>query len=290
MSWKRALVLGGGGLIGVAWEAGLCAGLRERGVDLRECDAFVGTSAGAINGARLASGQLPPAPNDPPAPGAQGANVDPAKLDASALGQIFARWSQMERANAEDAKAIGALARDLYRDAEAAWISAITAIAGVSAWPTKPLLISAVDVATGERKVFDAQSSAQVGHVIAASSSVPGIFASVDIAGRRYMDGQVLSSTNADVLLQHENAQRPHEVVIAMPTNRHTAPGIGLLAEREAAREVEALKAAGCAVHFMTPGVEYAPQLGTNLMDATRTPQAYEVGVACGRQLAIHLM
>jgi NTE family protein len=289
MTWQRALVLGGGGLIGVAWEAGLCAGLFERGVDLRECDAFVGTSAGAINGARLAAGNWPPGPNEPPAPGAEGAAVDPARLDVAALGEIFQRWSKMERANAADARTIGALAHNLYRDAEAAWIHAITSIAGATSWPKKPLLINAVDVASGERMVFDARSAAQLGHAIAASAAVPGIFASVDIAGKRYMDGQVLSSTHADVLLRHASAELPREVIIAMPTNRHTAPTIGMLAEREAATEIEALKAAGCTVHFVTPGPEYSEQLGNNLMDPQRTPQAYAVGMEQGRALAVHL-
>ena len=34
----RALVLGGGGPVGIAWETGLIAGLAEGGVDLAEAD------------------------------------------------------------------------------------------------------------------------------------------------------------------------------------------------------------------------------------------------------------
>lgn len=33
---RRALVLGGGGVVGVAWETGLLTGLLEKGIDLRE--------------------------------------------------------------------------------------------------------------------------------------------------------------------------------------------------------------------------------------------------------------
>jgi NTE family protein len=50
----RALVLGGGGPVGVAWEAGLAAGLAEQGVRLADADLFVGTSAGSVVGAQLA--------------------------------------------------------------------------------------------------------------------------------------------------------------------------------------------------------------------------------------------
>ncbi len=39
---SRALVLGGGGPVGIAWESGLIAGLAEAGIDLSRADFFVG--------------------------------------------------------------------------------------------------------------------------------------------------------------------------------------------------------------------------------------------------------
>src|SRR4051794_36505838 len=51
-----ALVLGGGGVTGVAWETGIVAGLAAAGVDLTRADLVVGTSAGAVVGAQLTSG------------------------------------------------------------------------------------------------------------------------------------------------------------------------------------------------------------------------------------------
>src|ERR1700691_2639059 len=55
----KALVLGGGGPVGVAWESGLLAGLAESGVDLSSADFIVGTSAGSFVGAQLALGRSP---------------------------------------------------------------------------------------------------------------------------------------------------------------------------------------------------------------------------------------
>src|SRR5260370_26608473 len=52
----RALVLGGGGVTGIAWETGLLAGLAEAGVDLTSADLVVGTSAGSVVGAQILSG------------------------------------------------------------------------------------------------------------------------------------------------------------------------------------------------------------------------------------------
>ncbi len=53
----RALVLGGGGAVGVGWQAGLLTGLREAGLDLAGANATTGTSAGALVGALLSSGR-----------------------------------------------------------------------------------------------------------------------------------------------------------------------------------------------------------------------------------------
>jgi NTE family protein len=290
MTWKRALVLGGGGLIGVAWEAGLCKGLFERGVDLRDCDAFVGTSAGAITCSRLAAGELPPGLDAPPPKGAHGANVDPSRIDMKALGKAFNKWSQIVRATVEDKREIGLVARDLYRDTEASWVEGITAVSGgPTAWPKKPFFISAVDTESGEEVAFDAAHGVEIGRAIAASAAVPGIFASVEIGGKLYMDGQVHSSTHADILLKHPRAQRPEEVVIFMPTNSRTAPGIGGHAEREVAAEIEALKVAGCVVRFVTPTAEHAERMGNNLMDAAKVADAYAVGLETGYALASEL-
>ena len=56
-----ALVLGGGGAAGNAWEIGIIAGLAEAGLDMTEAaDLVVGTSAGATAAAQVRSG-IPPA-------------------------------------------------------------------------------------------------------------------------------------------------------------------------------------------------------------------------------------
>src|SRR6476469_7997857 len=49
----RALVLGGGGVAGIAWELGLLSGWAADGVDVSGADVVVGTSAGSIVGALL---------------------------------------------------------------------------------------------------------------------------------------------------------------------------------------------------------------------------------------------
>src|SRR3954447_8099157 len=52
-----ALVLGGGGVTGIAWELGILKGLADAGVDLTDADLVVGTSAGSVVGAQVTTGR-----------------------------------------------------------------------------------------------------------------------------------------------------------------------------------------------------------------------------------------
>ena len=55
MENTTGLVLGGGGVTGIAWELGILKGLRDHGVDLTTADTVIGTSAGSVVGAQITS-------------------------------------------------------------------------------------------------------------------------------------------------------------------------------------------------------------------------------------------
>lgn len=54
---RTALVLGGGGVTGIAWELGILRGLADAGIDLTTADTVIGTSAGSVVGAQVTSGR-----------------------------------------------------------------------------------------------------------------------------------------------------------------------------------------------------------------------------------------
>jgi NTE family protein len=58
----RALVLGGGGIFFIAWQAGYLDGLRRRGVDVANAEIVVGTSAGAVVASVLSAAGSRPSP------------------------------------------------------------------------------------------------------------------------------------------------------------------------------------------------------------------------------------
>src|SRR5437764_8745642 len=66
LSRPDVLVLGGGGVLGQEWLMGVLAGIEDAtAFDFRDCEHFVGTSAGAIVAARLASGRSVTRPDAP---------------------------------------------------------------------------------------------------------------------------------------------------------------------------------------------------------------------------------
>jgi NTE family protein len=55
MTW--GLVMGGGGIVGIAWETGVLAALQDAGLDPSSAAVVMGSSAGSVTGAQAALGR-----------------------------------------------------------------------------------------------------------------------------------------------------------------------------------------------------------------------------------------
>ena len=281
---KRALILGGGGVIGVAWETGLISGLAKGGVDVRDADVIVGTSAGSIVGTRIAGGQDvgEPAPNA--APGDAPVRVPPTGEggpDMAALGKIFGLWTSAAEMTQPLCAEIGGLASSARTTDEQTWVAATGGSTGVANWPTIDLRITAVDVETGAFELHTRDSGAPLDRAVASSCAVPGMFPPITIGGRRYMDGGVRSGTSADVVLDAE----PDVALVIAPLCKATA-GFGALCERAMNDEIAQLRALGARVCGVIPGDVEVAAFGGNLMDATHADAARQAGHAQGLALA----
>lgn len=236
----RALVLGGGSFAASAWEIGLLAGMASVGLDLRDADLFIGTSAGGRIALHLASGsdpvelfeqQFTPLPVSP-APSIDYARIRRECADAKAAGgslaAILRRFGKiaLDHAPATDMQA--------RRDRMAAQLP-------VRTWPEKPVWIFAIDVETGERRAFDRASGVSVVDAMIATTASFGAPPAI-IDGHHYIDGGYHSSNNADMAVGFD------EVIVL---SLRAPPGaLALVPLRES---VSALEASGVRVTVVQP-------------------------------------
>ncbi|MQY05688.1 patatin-like phospholipase family protein [Actinomadura macrotermitis] len=195
----RALVLGGGGVAGIAWEAGLIAGLRDAGADLTGADLLVGTSAGSVVAAFIAHGVDMAAAIEEVAARDEALPPAAADVDMTDLLNAFAVLFDESLDPREARRRVGAMALAAPTGAMAGRLAEIGAALPSAEWPERPLRVTAVDTADGEFVVWDRDSGAPLAQAVMSSCAVPCVFPPVEIGGRAYMDGGARSATNADL-------------------------------------------------------------------------------------------
>lgn len=224
MTAKRALVLAGGGVAGIAWEIGVLQGIAEAdaatGHALLSSDVLVGTSAGSAVAAQLGSGlslnelfarQVGPT----------SAELDPG-VGIDGITELFVTaMLTPNTTKAQKLQRIGQIALDTPTVSEAVRREVIAQRLPSHDWPQRPLRISAIDIATGELVGFDRTSGVNLVDAVAASCAVPGAWPPVTIDGRRYMDGGVGSSVNMVLAEDCDSA------VVLVPSGRSVPAPFG---------------------------------------------------------------
>ncbi|OZC55024.1 patatin [Rhodococcus sp. RS1C4] len=200
---RTALVLGGGGVAGIAWQTGLLHGLAHAGVDVTGpdwSDMLLGTSAGAAVAAQVSSGVSladlydrqvrPELQIDEPRPNVSidslNELLDAAAERAAGDRQRFARY-------------VGTAALAASTPSEAERRAVIAHRLPSHEWPDRDLRVVAVDAESGRLRVLNRDSGVRLVDAVAASCAIPGMWPPVTIGVHRYIDGGVRSSENADL-------------------------------------------------------------------------------------------
>jgi NTE family protein len=290
-----ALVLGVGGVVGEAWMSGVLAGIEEAaGVDFRECEYLVGTSAGSIVATRLAAGRRPrrphqaeppmAPPDDLPDPGASGT-----------LGRAAVRWSAaLGGAVARRAAPIAVPTRALSRAALLALLprgeeelrDLRRRIDRLGVHFDGRLRIAAVARRTGRRVTFGAPGAprASVAEAVVASCSIPGRFTPLEIGGREYVDGGAWSPTNIDVAPVGADARVLCLNSTGALARSTLSPAAPLVAMSRTAARVEAmfLRSRGVKVEVVAPDRSAVEAMGVDRMDPVHSEDALAAGFAQG--------
>ncbi|WP_369386374.1 patatin-like phospholipase family protein [Streptomyces sp. CG1] len=266
-----ALVLGGGGPVGGAWLTGVLAGLTKAGIDLGSADIVIGTSAGAVFGARLRSGVPAEDLYDRQLSGA-----DAVRLPVTARQTASFLWAAL--GSRDPQRSIERLARAALRartGPESDVFDTVGALLGdVRDWPERELLITAVDAQSGQTEVFDSHSGAALLEAVAASCAVPVVWPPVTVAGRRWMDGGSRSTANLQL------ARGYRRVLAIVPLPRAVGP------HPSASQQAAELSDDGARVMVLSPDRAARRTMGRNMADDTRRAAAARAGHAQASALA----
>lgn len=263
-------MLAGGGYVASSWEIGLLAGLADGGLDLRNADLFVGTSAGARVALDLASGR----PLDDFYQGRVGSSFPsagpPARMDSKLdPARLRAEIEDAKKAGGDTAeilKRFGTLALATAVGKASDRRESVAKQLALEDWPGQRVLIVAVNAATGERRVFDRESGIDlVDAVIATTASFGSPLTSFN--GHHYFDGGYYSSDNADLAIGCERV-----LILALRPPPHAMRLVPL------EDGVAALKAAGAQVEVIHPDDETFAALA---------PTGGQMNPASGRPAAI---
>ena len=286
---RFGLVLGGGGVVGIAWEVGVLAGLARAGaLDPASASVIVGTSAGSVVGTRLALGasieSLVEEQSRPAEATASSTGETKPRGDLSAVMEIFGELRKAPAVTPEVTRVVGQKAMAADTPPEERWVESFEATIGRGTpWPDHvDLRIAALDCQSGERRVWTSADGevVDVARAVASSCAVPGMFPTVAIGDSRYTDGGVWSGTNGDVLA----VDGLDAALFVVPTAAAPAqPG----RRRAFEVEVEQLEAGGTRVATIVPGPSFAAEIGLlNLMNPAMRGKGLEVGLADGAAAA----
>lgn len=271
----RGLVLGGGGVAGIAWELGVLLGIQDEEPELVpaviDADVVIGTSAGAAVGAQITSevgleelyhAQLRP----------ETAEIE-VELDAEVLAASYQAAAQGAQSPVIACRRFGELALRTRTVTEAHRREAIAGRLPDGAWPRRRLTVTAVDAATGELEIFSSSSGVALTDAVAASCAVPGVWPPVTIGQRRFMDGGMRSATNVDL------AEGCERVLVLLPT----LPGApSLLGDLDA----DVLPPPDADVLFVQANLQSVAAFGRNPLSPSTRSAAAQAGRAVGRAKA----
>jgi NTE family protein len=266
---RSGLVLGGGGITGIAWELGLLAGLAAANVDLLSADLIVGTSAGSVVGAQITSStplealylrQLEPPSSELPV-----------RLGSREMLVYLAALLRARGDLTKFGRRLGAMSLRAARAGRVPTVGQRLEVIGSrlpsTEWPKRDLRVTVVDARSGEFRVITRADGVPLVDAVAASCAVPGVYPPIPIGDRIYIDGGFRSSTNADL------ARGCTKIVVLAPVARAVGPIKG---PRQQLDELEVSSI------VVVPDSGSRAAIGNNVLD----PAAREGAAQAGRAQA----
>ena len=266
---ESTLVLGGGGVTGIAWELGVLAGLADAGVRLHESGPILGTSAGSTVAAQITSGASLDELFDRQLAGVP---YEIAKsMGAGAIAQFL--LAQLLPGSPEQVgRRVGTLALGASTGSLAERRGVIEARLPVHDWPDADadadLGLVVMNTRTGRHRVITRADGIGLVEAVAASCAVPLIWPCVSLQGEVFMDGGIRSPLNLDLAPGSGCVLALAPTSIAFSTATKIPAQIAALAPRP--------------VCVITPDAATRAARGRNALDSAMVPAVARAGRAQG--------
>ena len=285
---KVALVLGGGGTIGMCYHAGVLRALEQvGGFRPDSADLIVGTSAGSVVAAYLRNGwstddfwQM--------AHGSHPSQTDGEIRREDILAPGYTNTVDLLRRGFGSAFLVGRslvrlptpLLPGLVQQAFPGGLFLMKegrrrfAADLPEAWPSRPLWLCTVDIGSGRRVVLGRASSPEVGlhEALVASCSIPGVYPPLEVGRMSLVDGGARSSTNLDLAAEAGARIVVGVAPLTFDTSRPPGPHVQLLRRLPARRlsaEAALARRLGASVLLVRPSASELRLHGVNLMRAS---------------------
>jgi NTE family protein len=290
------LVMGGGGLVGIAWELGVLAGLQEAaGLNPTSAAVIVGSSAGSVCGAQAALGRdlvelvdgqrrtawrssrptEPETPRSEASPDGDGARGprQTRSIPQEILDAMMSSTGSVE----ERAAKIGMMAMEAdVTLAEDVYVESFRSFLGTDEWPEVDLRVTTAEAETGRSVLWSRDDGIDLIRAVASSCAIPCFFPPVSFRDKHYVDGPrggymaCLAEEKAldGILFVGPNAAMPPQLARQV--------------------ELEELADKGMPVVMVTGG-EAMVRIGMDLMNPALRAGAAEAGVIDGRGVAVQV-
>lgn len=294
---RIGLALGGGGIAGYAFHAGVLGAIQENtGWDPRTAEVMVGTSAGSGIVGLLRGGVSVPEMV------ARMLSISTNPGDMARLRRASGRGIRLTGSLWFGPSAPKLLARELCRLHK---IRPANLMVGAlpngridndvlgdqssklhSAWPDEATWITAVSLETGDLTVFgrdDGHDGVDFADAVSASCAIPSFFQPVRINGTRYVDGGMRSMVNVDLLAELDLdlvvVLAPMSIAELSPRQPFASVLRGY-PKLQLARETAMLDAAGIPHITIEPDRPTTKAMGVNPMDPTCVVPSLTVAAA----------
>lgn len=274
MSKDKALVLGGGGITGIAWEAGVLAGLIDSGIKMNQVDKILGSSAGSFVGAILANNQNMQAYYQDLA--THHSETDNAQLDPA----IYDLWTKAFIKGRDNEQLIGQYLGDIINShpsnvSPETRSDSIQQRLGNAKW-TDQLEITAINARTGKLSTFNENSGVSLKEAVTASGAVPGLWPHINLLGESWIDGGMVSSTNAMLVSDYQ------DIIILAPLSQKLGQVPSVYEEAEKLKEQSN-------VTLIVPDENSKGSIGQNIYSSKNIKKIGDAGYEQGKTLATSL-